>query len=129
MVAGMLSGDDIQELFGEVLGDIYEDATLEIWGRSETRDPVTGTFPPVLLSEHQVKVQRDECTEAQRQADGYTVGDVRFLILQHGVEAQPDSDCRVLYRGDRYRLFAPIAQDPARVYWDARARLMPEDGA
>lgn len=119
---GLLSGNALQSLFGGVLAGIYEDAVLEIWGESSTRDPATGIFPFSKLSEQSVKVQRDACTEAQRQAEGYTVNDLRFMILQNGVPVAPNSDSRLRYRGATYRLFAPIDQDPARVYWDARSR-------
>lgn len=117
----MLGTDRMQALFGSVLGRIYEDAVLEVWTMGTTRG-ADGTFPYTKASEAAIKVQRDACTESQVQADDYTASDVRFLILQSGVATAPDSDCRVRYRSETYRLFAPITQDPARVYWDARAR-------
>lgn len=132
---GLLSGDDIKDLFGDVFGDVYEDAVLQIWETSTVRNPETGTFSLVNTGQVDVKVQRDECTETQRGASNhsnvaqrgsyeYTTMDVRFLILQSGVSVVPTSDCRLVYRGATYMLFDPIEQDPFRVYWDTRAREM-----
>lgn len=119
----MLSTNRIQALFGGVLGRIYEGATLEIWGRSTVRDPETGTFPDVRHSVHPVKVQRDACTEAQREQQGYSAEDVRLMVLQSGLTAVPDTDSRIRYRNGEYRVMS-VEEDPARVYWDCRARLV-----
>lgn len=111
----------IQRMAGSVLSTLYEDAVLEIWEMGTERDPATGTFPVIKKSEHRVKVQRDECTEAQRADPGYVAQDVRFLVLQHCLCARPDTDSRIRYRGATYRVM-DVAEDPARVYFDARAR-------
>lgn len=120
----MLVSDRIQALFGAALHGIYEPAVLETWALSGTRDPATGTFSQTKSGEHDVRAQRDVCTEAQRGQDGYSAEDVRFLILQSGVSAQPNSDSRIIYRGGPY-LVMSVDQDPARSYWDCRARLAP----
>lgn len=123
MVAGMLSTGRIQSMLGRALGGLYESAVLEVWATSTVRDATTGTFPMEKVRDVRVRVQRDTCSEAQQRQADYTVGDVRFLILQRGVSVEPTTDCELVYRGQRYMLCAPIEQDPARVYWDARARL------
>lgn len=123
MVAGMLSTARLQRGIGRVLARMYEPAVLEIWETSQTRNTTTGTFPRVKVRDVRVRVQRDACSEAQQRQADYTAGDVRFLILQTGVRDAPNTDCELVYRGERYMLCAPIEQDPARVYWDARARL------
>lgn len=120
----MLSTDRIQSMFGRILTSMYEPAQLETWGRSSVRDTQTGEFPYTMQSSTSVRVQRDTCTEQQRAADGYTSSDVRFLVLQSGVSVVLDSDSRLVYRGETYRVFTPIDQDPARAYWDARCRKM-----
>lgn len=118
----MLGTDYLQNLFGSVLSTIYEDASLETWAKSSTRVPVKGTFPYARTAQESCKVQRDACTEAQRGQDGYAAGDVRFMVLQSGVGMQLNTDSRIVYRGQTYLVMA-VDQDPARVYWDCRARL------
>lgn len=120
----MLSTNRIQSMFGRILAKIYEPAQLETWARSNVRDAQTGEFPYTMQSSAPVRVQKDACTEQQRAAEGYTTKDVRFLVLQSGMSAVLDSDSRIVYRGVTYRVFTPIDEDPARVYWDARCRKM-----
>lgn len=121
----LLAGDAIQSLFGSVLGSVlYENARLESWAKSSVRDPATGTFPYALSAQADCKVQMDACTEAQRGQDGYAVGDVRFMVLQSDLPTQVNTDSRIAYRGQTY-LVMSVEQDPARVYWDCRARLAP----
>lgn len=122
---GLLDGDDLQAFLGSALAGLYEDGTAEFWGFSTTRNVSTGTFPMTKSGEEACKVQRDACTEAQKREDGYTATDVRLLVLQYGLSGEITADCRVVYRGDTYRVMS-VDQDPARSYWDCRARL---DGA
>lgn len=125
---GILSGSHIQALFGATLGGLYEEATVSIYMRSTTRDPATGTFPLVHQGDYPAKVQRDECSYAQRQEDGYAHGDKRLLILQSGFAGTlPDQrgEARVIYRGETHRVQS-INEDPARAYWDCRVRLVQE---
>lgn len=121
----MLSTDRIQGILGRALSAIYETAVLQVWRRSTTRDPETGEFPYAMVSQHQVRVQRDACSVSQTASPGYEVSDVRFLVLQTSAPFAPTSDCRIVYRGETYEVQPPIDQDPARVYWDVRARRIP----
>jgi hypothetical protein len=52
-----------------------------------------GTESDGFLPAEAVKVQVDQATQAMRGADGYVEGDVRILMLAHGVAA-PDTDAR-----------------------------------
>ena len=117
----MLSTDRIQSIFGSVLLNIYEDGTLQSVTQNPVRDPNTGTFPSVLGTPEACKLQRDKCTNRQREEVGYSSEDVRFLILQSGLVVTPNTDSRVSYRGFNYRVMS-VDQDPARAYWDIRAR-------
>ena len=119
----MLSYDDIQAILGDALHDLYEPATLEIWEMGDTRDPTTGTFTMTKTAEKAVRAQVDSCTEEQRGDPGYAPEDVRLLILQHDIDAAPTRDCRVRHGGVTWRIMT-IAQDPARAYWDMRARAV-----
>lgn len=121
----MLATDRLQRMFYRQFAPIYEDGTLEAWASSPFRDPDTGVFPFAMVGMAPIKVQRDQCTEAQRMADGYAPTDVRFLVLQYGVNIIPNTDSRVVYRGENYRVMS-VDQDPARAYWDFRARLVIE---
>lgn len=120
----MLGTDDMQEMFGSILSGVYEEAELEYWTQSLTREADTGLFPFELSGSEYVMVQREECTQEQKGWDGYQADDVRFLILQECVTGTLDLDCRLIYRGEKYRVFQPVLQDPMRVYWDVRARRM-----
>lgn len=118
----MLSSNDMQDMFGSILSGVYEDAELEYWEQTGTRDPETGLFSAELVSTEYIKVQREECTQEQKGWDGYQADDVRFLVLQQSVCRTMDLDCRIVYRGDKYRVFQPVLQDPFRIYWDVMAR-------
>ena len=146
----MLATDRIAGIMRRALGPLYEDAILQAYTQDDTRDPARGTFLWIFAASVSVKVQRDDCTEAQRGQDGYTAKDVRFLVLQHGVAeaiiategggqvltedgglllvensaVHPNTDYRVIYRNAEYRVMS-VSEDPARSYWDFRARLMP----
>lgn len=67
-----------------------------------------------------VKVQVDQATQAMRGSDGYVDGDVRILMLAHGVAA-PDTDAEIAAGGVRY-MIASVATDAAGSYYELRGR-------
>jgi hypothetical protein len=67
-----------------------------------------------------VKVQIDQANQAMRGAEGYVEGDVRILMLAHGV-ASPDTDCEVGAGGARY-MIESVGTDPAGSYYELRGR-------
>lgn len=67
-----------------------------------------------------VKVQVDAVTQAMRVADGFVDGDVRILMLAHGVAA-PDTDAEIAAGGTRY-MIESVATDPAGTYYELRGR-------
>lgn len=120
----MMSLDDVQRLFGTVLGTIYMDASLVVFSRSGVRDPVSGEFPKQPVP-NDVKVQKDECTNRQMSEAGYSAKDVRFMVLQSGVGVVPDTDAELHVKGTRYMVMS-VSEDPYRVYWDLRCREVPQ---
>ena len=116
----MLEDNDVQGLFAGILADVYGPASLTVWSTGTTRDPATGVFQKTSTS-HSVRVQRDSCTQRQMAQKGYVDKDVRFLVLQSGVSAVPNTDCTISHRGENFDVM-DIDEDPFRVYWDVRAR-------
>lgn len=116
----MLEDDDIQDMFGSVLGDIYGPAVLVTKTRSTTRDPQTGAFLETETSTN-VRAQRDVCTAQQMAHPGYSDKDVRIMVLQSGISVRPNTDSEIIQRSERF-LVMDVDEDPFRVYWDLRAR-------
>ena len=116
---GLLDGQ-IAETFAAIFGGIYLDGQLfraidfadDGKGGGEATDP--------FLPAEAVKVQIDSATDSMRGADGYAEGDVRILMLAHGVAA-PDTDCELAAGGVRY-MVASVATDPAGSYYEFRGR-------
>lgn len=119
----MFGTDFVSDLFGTVLDVVYEDATLEIWGRSPVRDDSTGSFPLVKLSEAGVKIQFDYMTEEMKLEAGYSSNEVLIRMLQHGIEIPPDADSRIVTARGVHLVRPPITEDTFRIYWELRCRL------
>ena len=145
----MLSSDDIQEMFGDVLGDIYMDASLVVVTTGTVRNPSTGVLERTTETVP-VKVQKESCSSKHMVQPGYTPSDVRFLVLQSGarvsasllqeiedsvtqedgvylvmtesgVPARLDTDAVLVFGSSQYMVM-DVDEDPFRVYWDIRAR-------
>lgn len=105
--------------FAGVFGGLYLDGQL--YRAAEFADDGMGGgsgagFGPAEA----VKVQVDQATQAMRGADGYVEGDVRILMLAHGVAA-PDTDAEIGAGGARY-MIASVATDAAGSYYELRGR-------
>lgn len=116
---GLLTTDHIQATVYHALKGIYGDGVLQSW--ASQRDPVTLLQVKSLVAAADCKVQKDRCTEAQRLEIGYSALDVRFLVLQYGIPFEVNDDSRLIYYGESYHILS-VGQDPARAYWDLRAR-------
>lgn len=113
---GLLDGG-AAAAFAGIFSGIYLDGTLH---RATTIDDGEGGGSTTYADEA-VKAQLEACTEAMRQADGYTDLDVRILVLASGV-ARPDTDTQITVDGTRYAVQPPVYRDPCGSYWDCRAR-------
>lgn len=112
---GLLDGD-IANLFGQVFGTFYLDATL-IRVTLVPDGEGGGTTSTTTTA---AKVQRDAITEAMRTNGGYTQRDARFLILRSPTVGDLTSDDRLDHDGTTWALSNPES-DPAGSYWAVRA--------
>lgn len=110
----ILEGDLAAEFYSAFSG-IYSDATLT---RVTMTDDGTGSLTPSETTQP-IKAQRDDITEAQRVAAGYSDRDVRILVLRQGV-GEMDNNCRITLYGVVY-LVSNCRSDPASAYWEVKA--------
>lgn len=116
-MAGLLDTGVIRSIMGRALAGIYGDGQLI--RVAQVRQP-GGVYLPVPQLPVAIKVQVDRCTEAMRQAEGYTAQDVRLLVLQEGVPGPaPTSDDIIVARGERWKIYE-VYEDPAQSYWGGR---------
>lgn len=115
---GLLDGG-LKAVFGKAFGPIFIDGTVYIPTQTRTAgDDISTVWGAGVACKCAVL----ECTQAMRQAPGYTIEDVRLIILQADVAiAALNTDCHVTTRGTRYKLNAPLSQDPAQATWESRA--------
>lgn len=105
--------------FAGVFGAIYLDGQL--YRSNEFTDDgkgggAGGGFKPA----EPVKVQIDAATQAMRASEGFVEGDVRILMLAHGVEA-PDTDAEIAAGGTRY-MIESVGTDACGSYFELRGR-------
>lgn len=81
---------------------------------------VAGNEPDMI----DCRVQVDRCTEAMRQAEGYTDRDVRLLVLREGVGALTTDDRVEVLSGPCMGIYlvSSVEVDPAGAAFDCRAR-------
>lgn len=80
---------------------------------------------PGTSSERACMVQIDAVTDAMRQSDGYSEGDVRFLILAATLEGSIGTDARVRVDAGPFPgiwLVSAIERDPFAIYHQGRGR-------
>lgn len=71
------------------------------------------------------RAQVDNVTEAMRQAQSYTDGDVRILVLAATLDGALDTDARLEITDGPHVgewLVAGVQRDPAAIYWECRGR-------
>jgi hypothetical protein len=109
----------LAETFAAVFGGVYSDGLL--YRPNDFADDGKGGGDGQGFDDPQpVKVQVDQATQSMRQAEGFVEGDVRILMLAHGV-AGVTSDCEIEARGTRY-MIEFVGTDPAGSYWEVRGR-------
>lgn len=113
---GLLDGG-LQAVFAGAFGPLFLNGLLHV---AETGPDGTGGTTRTF-SDKPVKGMVDSYTSAYRAATGIPETDVRLIVLQHGVDGQPTTDCEVTLRGARYRIMA-VDQDPAQAAWTLRGR-------
>lgn len=115
---GLLNGE-LAKAFAGVFSAVYLDGTLYRSG-TWVDDGQGGGAGSGFSAGEAVKVQIDQVTDAMRASELYVEGDVRILMLAHGV-ATLDTDCEVAAGGTRY-MIESIATDPAGSYYELRGR-------
>jgi len=115
---GLLDGG-IAAAFAGVFGAVYLDGLL--YRPNEfSDDGKGGGSGSGFAAAEPIKLQVDAATQAMRAAEGFVEGDVRILVLAHGVAAI-DTDCEITAGGTRY-LIGSVATDPAGSYYELRGR-------
>lgn len=115
---GLLDGD-LAAAFAGVFSGIYLNGTL-FRAVEFTDDGMGGGSGGRFDNGTPVKVQIDAATQAMHLAEGFVEGDVRILMLAHGVAA-PDTDCEIAAGGTRY-MIETVATDTAGSYYELRGR-------
>jgi hypothetical protein len=109
----------IAAAFAGIFGGIYLDGSL--YRLTEAADDgMGGGADSGFAPAEPVKVQIDQASFAMRSSEGYVEGDVRILMLAHGVAA-PDTDCEIAAGGTRY-MIETVGTDPAGSYFELRGR-------
>jgi hypothetical protein len=118
-MSGLLDGK-LAAAFAGVFGGIYLDGQL--YRAVDFADDGMGGGQPTdpFLPAEAVKVQIDAASEAMRGSEGYVDGDVRILMLAHGVAA-PDTDAEIAAGGARY-MIESVGTDTAGSYYELRGR-------
>jgi hypothetical protein len=109
----------IASAFAAVFGAVYLDGTLYRPVEFADDGKGGGTSGGFAAGEP-VKVQIDAATQAMQLAEGYVEGDMRILMLAHGVAAV-DTDCEIAAGGSRWQI-ETVATDPAGSYFELRGR-------
>lgn len=117
---GLLDGD-IAALFGSTFGAIYPDGQLVTALTQPVYDGqgnITGYSgdDPVAI-----KVQRDACTYAMQQSDGYVDGDVRLIVLAQGLPSIT-TDHRITDHTGKEWMVQSADLDAASSHWICRGR-------
>jgi hypothetical protein len=114
---GLLDGR-LAATFAGVFNAFYLDGSLYRSGYAD--DGMGGGSGSGFGPAEAVKVQLDSASQQMLQADGYVEGDVRILMLAHGV-LPPDTDCEIACGGGRY-MIESVGTDPAGSYYELRGR-------
>ena len=118
---GLLDGG-IASIFGAALGGLYPDGLLHRDGTGPIYDDEGNIIGYDGGGDVPIKVQRDACTYAMRQAEGYADGDVALIILAAGLAVAPTTDSQVT-DGDGARwMVASVERDAAGSHFMCRGR-------
>jgi hypothetical protein len=107
--------DTMNGVFNAIFGPIYDDGYLKRATYSlnqELRDRYPNGEP--------VKLQKDNCTEAQRGQNGYSDRDVRFIMLSDDLDGAPTTDDVIEYKGTDWSIRDAV-EDATGSHWTIRA--------
>lgn len=117
---GLLDGG-IEAMFGGVFGALYLNGTLH----RDTTTPIYDTEGNITGygggGDIACKAQVDAATYAMRQAEGYSEGDMRIIILSAGLGVEVTTDMQVSVSGKRW-MIASVDRDAANSHWICRGR-------
>lgn len=116
---GLLDGG-LAQAFAGVFSAVYLDGTL-YRATAFTDDGKGGGSGSGFDNGSPVKVQVDQASYSMQQSDGYVEGDVRILMLAHGIGEAPSTDDEIAAGGVRY-MIASVATDCAGSYFEMRGR-------
>jgi len=123
---GLLDGG-IASIFGAALGGIYPDGVLH----SGLTEPVYDLEGNIVSyaggGDASIKVQRDACTYAMRQSEGYSEGDVALIVLAVGLARPITTDHEITDGNGRRWMVASAQLDAANSHWICRGRAASVD--
>ena len=111
-ISAMFGGPFVSARVIDQAADDFDD------GGSIPDNPADPTYRPCQL-------QVDNVTDAMRQSEGYSEGDVRVLILSATLTGSLDTDATVEVLDGPYAglmLVSSISRDPAAIYYEGRGR-------
>lgn len=108
----------IRELFADVFGDIYEDATLIKVTRSESSAGVITE----TTANHAVKAHAPARSAAYRAAAGFADSEIEIIILKAALSVTPNTDDRLTYKSQTYNIMSAF-EDGAHSHWRCRCML------
>lgn len=105
----------LSRTFAKAFSSIYLSATLHK-RRVITDDEGSATE---VVTNYPCRAQVDSATEAMRASAGFADTDRRILVLTDTLAIEPDTDCEITVRGQRFGI-ASVVADPAFSHWDMR---------
>ncbi|MFK4794663.1 hypothetical protein [Sphingobium sp. ZW T5_29] len=109
-------------IFGAAFGGLYPNGVLHRDGTGPIYDDEGNIVGYDGGGDVPIKVQRDACTYAMRQSEGYADGDVMLIILTSGLAHMPTTDSQVTDgNGDRW-MVASVDRDAANSHYVCRGR-------
>lgn len=111
----------IEAIFGSVFSGIYLDGTLH----RDTSEPIFDGEGNIIGfsggGDIACKAQVDAATYAMRQAEGYSEGDVRIIVLSAGLGVEVTTDMQISVAGKRW-MIGSVERDAAASHWVCRGR-------
>ncbi|HTH10775.1 MAG TPA: hypothetical protein VMA55_14505 [Acidovorax sp.] len=111
----------IERIFGTAFGALYLDATLHRDGTEPQYDAEGNIIGYNGGADVPCKAQVDAATYAMRQAEGFSEGDCRLLILSAGLGVEVTTDFQVTVAGKRW-MVASVDRDAANSHYVCRGR-------